>query len=1337
MPCGIRLRWPRKLKYKMAVMLWKWDKNNQKIKKIYTDWANHFLEKAGQSNFIADLQVDIANGVLLSQVIDAVTNEKVAGINPSPRTTNHMIENIEKCLGCLNSKGVATDGLLAKDLHQGNLKSVLGLFFSLSRYKQQLQQEEQDRRKKLAAGGGKTVAQQRAQNAKQAQPPPPPRPNGSIKPSPAQLKATGARLATRPQATVNGTHLSVGRPAQGQANGSAPRVISSQGQSLPNGTSRANGNNNNIAGRVAPSTNGSHPPHGRSTQNLATSGHHQPGRAAQARASSGSTVASHQASTRVTQGSHQANGRLPHQVGGSGGHQQSKGRGSRAGDTHPPPAQLTINGTSSSLRGQLTQSRLSPTGQLSLSIVSDSPRSSHEQSSGGQAKLNSQASQRLASGASNSSGHSISVAKQRSLSPNEQVSQRRPSRASLGSSSSAHSSAHPSGRGQHSGNQQSSGRSSHTSSANMPKPQTRSGHGGSSSSSASHSSGVQRRQPPGGSSSQNSALARRKGSSSARSSASDMGSRIPTPNTRGGGGLPKPTGPGQRNAGSTSGSERSRGPSPTPGSYGAISGSKRSAPQSSSQVHHSSSGIPSTSSSNLKPPGSSGGGSSRSAMTRSPSPALAAAAKGANPASSKLEKAKPRSSSAPAQKGIPTPKGAAPHQGGMGKPSGGAGGAGDKAGTKMPPNGKGSMLTKLKIFGKDGKAPPPTTKEKEPEKAKEVASKGKPGGAGKSAIAKPVPPKRDTSASRQAPAKKTMARDPKTLPEMKLEKKTVMKPIEVDTSMDTRIPVERSNSNGLVSPGLTLGSSSPKNALKAVAQKTIGRAFGGAKGRTSPKLDHKEYVQSGMMNGELSDEGSKLPVLESKLKSKLPLHDSDLELNVRGGSRDLDGAKPSGLKAPSSKQSTSKVKPVQTVASQQHNIPGSASQIPSSRSIPKPGGIPKSGLKAPGTYAFRKSEQLPQGSDKEGEEKITYTRGGAYSPVPPKPQPEPLVVPDKEACASESSSKSPLVKTPSGGRNSLTTSPSHNRSPANTATVAPFNYTGSRPPSKDCSETSMSASNDTDSVNSTPIHSQISISSNTSQSSENSVIYQPKVDEEFCTTVYKNDKAVTTFGTPKQQRPMKAIPDVPTTNDYDVTVMNSQVTTRPPLTRPTKETTFGDSITTQLKQPAHEVRRSPESQHPQRSSNLTRRGSLGSASKLTNMSTVAVSIPTDSTIDSSGGVTSRSDQRYGPLLSKVYSNSMRRTFSNRSHLNDLQFTDQNLMDDCNDYVSEDIASGYVSDGDILHRTAGLGDIGSGYMSEGGGTLYARRIGMSFRVRDGMAAVREYLSKSMDLSDEGR
>ena len=60
------------------------------------------------------------------------------------------------------------------------------------------------------------------------------------------------------------------------------------------------------------------------------------------------------------------------------------------------------------------------------------------------------------------------------------------------------------------------------------------------------------------------------GSSSARSSSSDMGSRIPTPNSGPaaprGGGLKAP---GQRNSiGASISNDKSRGPSPVPNSYG-------------------------------------------------------------------------------------------------------------------------------------------------------------------------------------------------------------------------------------------------------------------------------------------------------------------------------------------------------------------------------------------------------------------------------------------------------------------------------------------------------------------------------------------------------------------------------------------------------------------------------------------------------------------------------------------------------------------------------------------------------------------------------------------------
>lgn len=78
-----------------------------------------------------------------------------------------------------------------------------------------------------------------------------------------------------------------------------------------------------------------------------------------------------------------------------------------------------------------------------------------------------------------------------------------------------------------------------------------------------------------------------------------------------------------------------------------------------------------------------------------------------------------------------------------------------------------------------------------------------------------------------------------------------------------------------------------------------------------------------------------------------------------------------------------------------------------------------------------------------------------------------------------------------------------------------------------------------------------------------------------------------------------------------------------------------------------------------------------------------------------------------------------------------------------DYASEsdtyDYVSGYMSDGDILkNRNNGGGggdDWTSGYLSEGGASLYARRLQQRFR--EGMQAVRECMQKSSGIMDDDR
>ncbi|XP_059392723.1 neuron navigator 2 isoform X4 [Carassius carassius] len=106
---------------------------------IYTDWANHYLAKSGHTRLIKDLQQDVADGVLLAEIIQVVANEKIADINGFPESRSQMIENIDACLGFLAAKGVNIKGLCAEEIRKGNLKAILGLFFTLSRFRQQQQ----------------------------------------------------------------------------------------------------------------------------------------------------------------------------------------------------------------------------------------------------------------------------------------------------------------------------------------------------------------------------------------------------------------------------------------------------------------------------------------------------------------------------------------------------------------------------------------------------------------------------------------------------------------------------------------------------------------------------------------------------------------------------------------------------------------------------------------------------------------------------------------------------------------------------------------------------------------------------------------------------------------------------------------------------------------------------------------------------------------------------------------------------------------------------------------------------------------------------------------------
>ena len=111
------------------------------IVEIYTDWANHYLEKTRGKHKIRCLQTELVDGLLLAEVIEAVTHQKVPDIAKKPKNRAAMVTNIQACLNFLLAKGVAVEEIAPEEVHDGNLKAILGLFFQLSRFKQQQKQQ--------------------------------------------------------------------------------------------------------------------------------------------------------------------------------------------------------------------------------------------------------------------------------------------------------------------------------------------------------------------------------------------------------------------------------------------------------------------------------------------------------------------------------------------------------------------------------------------------------------------------------------------------------------------------------------------------------------------------------------------------------------------------------------------------------------------------------------------------------------------------------------------------------------------------------------------------------------------------------------------------------------------------------------------------------------------------------------------------------------------------------------------------------------------------------------------------------------------------------------------
>ena len=199
------------------------------IIEIYTDWANHYLDKLKGRTKIKDLQTELADGLVLADVIEAVTGTKVPDVTrkgpKGPIKDPAVAEaNIQACLRFLGHIGVsAVSDIHARDIREGNLKAILSLFFQLSRFKQQQKQQ-------LQAASASAAAYQSSpmRNCGTPRiPSVPPSPCKSAIPSPNSSKQQ-LQAAASP-----GAKKVVGSPARSML--PAPKAGSSTGSKIPNG----------------------------------------------------------------------------------------------------------------------------------------------------------------------------------------------------------------------------------------------------------------------------------------------------------------------------------------------------------------------------------------------------------------------------------------------------------------------------------------------------------------------------------------------------------------------------------------------------------------------------------------------------------------------------------------------------------------------------------------------------------------------------------------------------------------------------------------------------------------------------------------------------------------------------------------------------------------------------------------------------------------------------------------------------------------------------------------------------------------------------------------------
>ncbi|XP_075822062.1 dixin isoform X2 [Microtus pennsylvanicus] len=104
---------------------------NEQQLQAYVAWVNAQLKKRPSVKPVQDLRQDLRDGVILAYLIEIV-GEKLSGVQLSPSNQQEMKDNVERVLQFVASKKIRMHQTSAKDIVEGNLKSIMRLVLALA-----------------------------------------------------------------------------------------------------------------------------------------------------------------------------------------------------------------------------------------------------------------------------------------------------------------------------------------------------------------------------------------------------------------------------------------------------------------------------------------------------------------------------------------------------------------------------------------------------------------------------------------------------------------------------------------------------------------------------------------------------------------------------------------------------------------------------------------------------------------------------------------------------------------------------------------------------------------------------------------------------------------------------------------------------------------------------------------------------------------------------------------------------------------------------------------------------------------------------------------------------